>query len=56
MRHASRPFIFSASIPPASCAVALAALRYLEAHPELVSRLAALSIMPVPDISQKGSG
>ncbi len=43
VRHASRPFIFSASIPPASCAVALAALRYLEAHPELVSRLAALS-------------
>ena len=27
VRHASRPFIFSASIPPANCATALAALR-----------------------------
>ena len=43
VRHASRPFIFSASIPPASCATALAALRYLEAHPELPKRLGDLS-------------
>ena len=43
VRHASRPFIFSASIPPSSCAVALAALRHLAAHPELVTRLNALS-------------
>ena len=43
VRHASRPFIFSASITPASCATALAALRYLEAHPEIVDRLNALS-------------
>ena len=43
VRHNSRPFIFSASIPPASCAVALAALRYLEAHPERPERLRALS-------------
>ena len=43
VRHASRPFIFSASIPPASCATALAALRHLEAHPELPRRLADLS-------------
>ena len=35
VRHSSRPFIFSASITPASCAVALTALRKLEAHPEL---------------------
>ncbi len=40
VRHNSRPFIFSASIPPACCAVALAALRYLEAHPEIVDKLA----------------
>ena len=33
VRHASRPFIFSASIPPANCAVALAALRELKEHP-----------------------
>ena len=39
MRHNSRPFIFSASITPASCASALAALRVLKAHPELVDRL-----------------
>lgn len=43
VRHKSRPFIFSASITPASCAVALTALRYLEAHPEIVSRLAHIS-------------
>ena len=43
VRHASRPFIFSASIPPASCATALAALKYLEAHPELPQRLSDLS-------------
>lgn len=43
VRHASRPHIFSASIPPANCAVALAALRYIEAHPELVARLGALA-------------
>ncbi len=43
VRHNSRPFIFSASITPASCAVALTALRNLERHPELVTRLRALS-------------
>ena len=43
VKHASRPFIFSASIPPSSCAVALAALRYLKSHPEIVSRLRSLS-------------
>ena len=42
-RHSSRPFIFSASIPPASCATALAALRHLEKHPELPGRLSDLS-------------
>lgn len=39
VRHASRPFIFSASIPPAACASALAALRELKAHPALVTTL-----------------
>ena len=43
VRHSSRPFIFSASITPVSCATALAALRVLEAHPELPKRLADLS-------------
>ena len=43
VRHNSRPFIFSASIPPSACATATAALRYLEAHPELPERLRALA-------------
>ena len=43
VRHHSRPFIFSASLPPANAAVALAALRHLEAHPELPERLRVLS-------------
>ncbi len=43
VRHNSRPFIFSASITPASCATALTALKKLEAHPELVDRLRSLS-------------
>ncbi len=43
IRHESRPFIFSASIPPANCAVALAALRHLQGHPELVQQLSGIS-------------
>ena len=43
VRHNSRPFIFAASIPPTQCAVALAALRHIKAHPEIVERLAYLS-------------
>jgi 8-amino-7-oxononanoate synthase len=39
VRHTSRPFIFSASIPPSNCAAALTALRYLRAHPERVEAL-----------------
>lgn len=43
VRHNSRPFIFSASITPASCAVALAALRKLCAQPQLVDQLSQIS-------------
>jgi 8-amino-7-oxononanoate synthase len=43
VRHNSRPFIFSASVTPASCATALAALRYLRRHPEIVTRLQEIS-------------
>lgn len=43
VRHNSRAHIFSASIPPANCAVALAALRHLRSHPELVGRLSSLA-------------
>ncbi|MCL2367826.1 MAG: aminotransferase class I/II-fold pyridoxal phosphate-dependent enzyme, partial [Oscillospiraceae bacterium] len=39
VRHNSRPFIFSASIPPASAAATLAALRVLRAHPEMVAQV-----------------
>jgi len=43
IRHNSRPFIFSAALPPANAAVALAALRHLEAHPDLPIRLREIS-------------
>lgn len=39
VRHNSRPFIFSASMTPASTASALAALKILKGHPELVDKL-----------------
>ena len=39
VRHSARPYMFAASIPPAQTAVALASLRYLEAHPELPEKL-----------------
>jgi len=43
VRHTSRPYMFAASIPPAQTAVALAALRYLEAHPELPEKLSSIA-------------
>lgn len=43
VRHSSRPLIFSASIPPVCCAVALTALRILAKEPERVERLRAVS-------------
>ena len=39
IRCNSRPYMFAASIPPASIAVATAALDYLKAHPELPKQL-----------------
>ena len=54
VRHNSRPFIFSASIPPANCAVALAALRYIRAHPELVQRLSSLSTYARQGLTRRG--
>jgi 7-keto-8-aminopelargonate synthetase-like enzyme len=39
VRHKSRPFIFSASITPSSCAAALKSLEIIKAHPERVTRL-----------------
>ena len=43
VRHNSRPFIFSASIPPSACAAALAALRLLRERPERPRRLLSLA-------------
>ncbi len=40
-RHNARPYMFAASIPPTQTAVALASLRYIEAHPELPDKLQA---------------
>ncbi|MBS6749740.1 MAG: pyridoxal phosphate-dependent aminotransferase family protein [Firmicutes bacterium] len=54
VRHNSRPFIFSASIPPSSCAAALAALRLLEEHPELPQRLSALASHPRAGLKARG--
>lgn len=54
VRHCSRPFIFSASIPPACCAVALAALRILRAEPERVERLNALASFARKCLCEKG--
>ena len=42
VRHASRPFIFSASLTPASTACAYQALKELQTHPEMVTRLSEL--------------
>jgi 7-keto-8-aminopelargonate synthetase-like enzyme len=39
IKHHSRPFIFSASIPPANAAAAMEALNILEAEPERIKKL-----------------
>ena len=49
VRHVSRPFIFSASLTPASAATALKALHRLEADPERPTRL-----MNIAKYFQKG--
>lgn len=45
IRHFGRALMFSASLPPASTAAALAALDVLEREPEIVDRLRRLSAM-----------
>ena len=54
VRHNSRPFIFSASITPASCAVALASLRHLKAHPDLPEHLRDLAAYARAGLKAKG--
>jgi 8-amino-7-oxononanoate synthase len=44
LKHASRAFVFSAALPPASAAAILAALDVMEAEPERVARLRTLSM------------
>ena len=39
IKHNSRPFIFSASIPPANCGAALEALRIMQSEPERQKKL-----------------
>lgn len=43
MCHMSRPYIFSASLPPANAATATAALEYLTSHPELKDQLSTVA-------------
>lgn len=43
VRHKSRPFIFSASIPPANAAAALCALRILKEEPDRPKKLLAIA-------------
>ena len=54
VRHNSRPFIFSASMTPANCATALAALRHLIKHPEISVRLLALSAYARDGLIRRG--
>ena len=54
VRHASRPYIFCASIPPASAATAREALRILREQPELPTRLHALSMYMRSGLKSRG--
>lgn len=54
VRHASRPYIFCASIPPASAATAREALRILREQPELPARLHALSMCMRSGLKSRG--
>ncbi|MBR4079448.1 MAG: pyridoxal phosphate-dependent aminotransferase family protein [Christensenellaceae bacterium] len=54
VRHNSRPFIFSASIPPACCATAIAALETIKKEPERVTRLGDLAEYMRKRMREKG--
>ena len=54
VRHAARPFIFSASITPASTASALEALHILKETPELPERLLQLSAYMRQGLTERG--
>lgn len=54
VRHVSRPFIFCASIPPASCATAIEALHILIEEPERPARLLKLASYMRDGLKQRG--
>ncbi len=54
VRHTSRPFIFSASITPASVASARTALKILREHPERVAALREVSDYMRKGLKEKG--
>ena len=54
VRHTSRPFIFSASITPASVACARAALKILREHPERVAALREVSDYMRTGLKERG--
>ena len=54
LRHSSAPFVFSAAIPPASAAAALAALRHIKAHPGLAERLRDISLYAREAFAKRG--
>ena len=54
VRHASRPFIFCASIPPANCATAIEALHILRSHLEMPKRLVELAAYMRKGLLERG--
>ena len=54
VRCNSRPYIFSASVPPACIAVANASLRYLSAHPERQAQLQSISRYMRDRLTERG--
>lgn len=62
IKHSARPFIFSASIPPAQVAAARESLRILEAEPQRVRRLNEIAayvkhhLQKLPNIQVRESG
>lgn len=54
LRHNSRPFIFSASITPAACATAIAALDIINEEPQRVARLLSLADYMRKGLKERG--
>ena len=53
VRCNSRPYIFSASVPPACIAVATASLRHLKANPDLPKHLQELSLYMQSELKKR---